>query len=128
LISGLLSFLEKMMDIGKKNFSASGRIALVTGGSRGIGKMIVEVSSRRAARRLYITAPSMESPNTTIAEFGDRVISLPGDISTCGRYYPAIGRPAERESRLDILVNNAGAAWGQPFGNSAGWLGTGQWI
>ncbi len=111
-----------MMDIGKL-FSLEGRVALVTGGSRGIGKMIVEGFLAAGCAKVYITARKVDEINATVAEFGDKVIGLPGDISNMEGIQQLADQIAERESKLDILVNNAGAAWGQPFEefSEAGW-------
>ncbi len=110
------------MDIGKL-FSLEGRVALVTGGSRGIGKMIVEGFLAAGCARVYITARKVDEINATIEEFGDRVIGLPGDISNMEGIQRLADQIAEREDKLDILVNNAGAAWGQDFEefSEAGW-------
>ena len=111
-----------MMDIGKL-FSLEGRVALVTGGSRGIGKMIVEGFLAAGCARVYITARKVDEINATVEEFGDRVIGLPGDISNMEGIQQLADQIAEREDKLDILVNNAGAAWGQEFEefSEAGW-------
>ncbi|MXP14830.1 SDR family oxidoreductase [Altererythrobacter confluentis] len=110
------------MDIGKL-FSLEGRVALVTGGSRGIGKMIVEGFLAAGCARVYITARKVDEINATVEEFGDRVIGLPGDISNMEGIQQLADQIAEREDKLDILVNNAGAAWGQEFEefSEAGW-------
>lgn len=100
-------------------FSLEGRIALVTGGSRGIGKMIVEGFLAAGCARVYISARKVPQVEEAVADFNSRypgkVIGLPMDISTvegCQKLAAEIGA---REERLDILVNNAGAAWGVPF-------------
>lgn len=102
------------MDIGKL-FSLEGRVALVTGGSRGIGKMIVEGFLAAGCAKVYITARKVDEIEATVAEFGDKVIGLPGDLSTLDGIQALADQIAEREGQLDILVNNAGAAWGQDF-------------
>ncbi|TFY96354.1 SDR family oxidoreductase [Ramlibacter humi] len=97
-------------------FSLQGRVALVTGGSRGIGKMIAAGFLRQGAR-VYITARKAEACDATAKELsalGD-CISLPADVSSveaCRALAAEIGR---REPALHILVNNAGAAWGEAF-------------
>ena len=100
-------------------FSLKGRIALVTGGSRGIGKMITEGFLAAGAERVYISARKIPQVEEAIADFDTRypgkVIGIPMDISTvegCQKLAAEIGA---REDRLDILVNNAGAAWGVAF-------------
>ncbi len=111
-----------------KLFSLNGRTALVTGGSRGIGKMIADGYLSAGAARVYISARKADACDATAAELctkygAERCISLPMDVSTvdgCKALAAAIG---ERETQLDILVNNAGAAWGEPFANfpESGW-------
>jgi NAD(P)-dependent dehydrogenase (short-subunit alcohol dehydrogenase family) len=101
----------------KNLFSLEGRIALVTGGSRGIGKMIAQGFLEHGAAKVYITARKAEVCDATakeLSKYGE-CISIPIDISTvegCKKLADAI---AQREPRLDILVNNAGAAWGEDF-------------
>lgn len=105
-------------------FSLEGRVALVTGGSRGIGRMIAEGFLAQGAK-VYITARKAEACDAAAAElsaFGP-CVSLPGDISTAEGLGDVVARFRERESRLDVLVNNAGAAWGAPFDEfpESGW-------
>ncbi|MBI1686683.1 SDR family oxidoreductase [Caulobacter hibisci] len=106
-------------------FSLEGRVALVTGGSRGIGRMIAEGFLRYGAARVYITArkaAACDAAAEELSEFGE-CVSLPGDISTLEGVQGLAARILERESKLDILVNNAGAAWGADFDSfpEAGW-------
>ncbi|MGB5078999.1 MAG: SDR family oxidoreductase [Sphingorhabdus sp.] len=97
-------------------FNLNGRVALVTGGSRGIGKMIVEGYLKAGAARVYISARKVHQIEETVAEFGDSVIGLPCDLSTVDGCNSLAAQIAEREDKLDILVNNAGVAWGADFG------------
>lgn len=105
-----------------KLFRLDGRVALVTGGSRGIGKMIAAGFIAQGAK-VYISARKADACDATAAELGPNCISIPMDVSTvegCKALAIAI---AEREPKLDILVNNAGAAWGVPFTDfpESGW-------
>lgn len=104
-------------------FSLAGRIAVVTGGSRGIGEMIAEGFIAAGCERVYITARKAAVVEETAARLGDRCIALPGDISNLAGIEQLAADLASRESRLDILVNNAGAAWGAEFTDfpEAGW-------
>ncbi len=104
-------------------FSLEGRVALVTGGSRGIGKMIVEGFLAAGCARVYISARKVDEIEATVLEFGDKVIGVPSDLSQMEGMQKLADFIAEREDKLDILVNNAGAAWGQPFEEftEAGW-------
>jgi NAD(P)-dependent dehydrogenase (short-subunit alcohol dehydrogenase family) len=97
-------------------FSLAGRTALVTGGSRGIGRMIAEGFLAQGAR-VYISARKAEACDRTAQElstFGT-CISLPADVSTVEGAHALVQAYARHESSLDILVNNAGPAWGAPY-------------
>lgn len=97
-------------------FSLEGRTAIVTGGSRGIGRMIAEGFLAQGAR-VYISSRKAAVCDATASElsaFGD-CLSLPADVSTLDGVNDLVQRYADRESHLDILVNNAGAAWGAPL-------------
>ncbi|EAQ27922.1 putative beta-ketoacyl reductase [Erythrobacter sp. NAP1] len=104
-------------------FGLEGRIALVTGGSRGIGKMIVEGLLAAGCARVYIVARKKEQVDETAAELGEKVIGLVADLSQMDGIQQLADEIASREDKLDILVNNAGAAWGEPFTefSEAGW-------
>ncbi|PLK24053.1 3-oxoacyl-ACP reductase [Porphyrobacter sp. TH134] len=111
------------MDI-QSLFSLEGRIALVTGGSRGIGKMFVEGLLAAGCAKVYISARKADQMQATIDEFGaDRVIGIPADLSQMDGMMGLVNELTARETRLDILINNAGAAWGQPYleFSEAGW-------
>ncbi|GGC52314.1 SDR family oxidoreductase [Chelatococcus reniformis] len=100
----------------KDLFSLAGRVALVTGGSRGIGKMIAKGFVESGAK-VYITARKAAACDATAAELSQHgtCISLPIDISTVEGARTLAKAIGERESKLDILVNNAGAAWAAEF-------------
>ena len=105
-------------------FSLSGRSALITGGSRGIGRMIA-AGFLKAGARVYISARKAEANNATAAELAalGPCVSLPADVSTEAGIRSLVAAYAAHEPHLDILVNNAGAAWGAPFDEfpEAGW-------
>lgn len=96
-------------------FSLKGRNALVTGGSRGIGRMIVEGFLAAGVERVYITARKGGELHDTAAELGERVVPIQGDISTMQGIEELVREISAREDHLDILVNNAGAAWGADY-------------
>jgi len=98
-------------------FSIDGRVALVTGGSRGIGRMIAAGFLKAGARAVYITARKAEACDRTAAELSSlgTCVSIPCDISTTEGVRALVDAYAQREKTLDILVNNAGAAWGESF-------------
>lgn len=96
-------------------FDVSGKVAVVTGGSRGIGRMIAE-GFVRSGVKVYITARKAEACDATaveLSEVGD-CISIPVDLSNRDDLERFAGEIAGRESALDVLVNNAGASWGAP--------------
>jgi NAD(P)-dependent dehydrogenase (short-subunit alcohol dehydrogenase family) len=98
-------------------FSLAGRTALVTGGSRGIGRMIAAGFLKAGCRAVYISARKAEACDKTAAELSTlgTCVSLPADVSTLEGVQALVDAYAKHESTLDILVNNAGAAWGEPF-------------
>jgi len=105
-------------------FSLKGRTALITGGSRGIGRMIAEGYLAQGAR-VYISARKAAACDQTAKElsaFGS-CVSLPADVSTLAGAQALVEAYAKHESSLDILVNNAGAAWGAPYDEfpESGW-------
>ena len=103
-------------------FSLSGKTALVTGGSRGIGKMIAEGFIAQGAT-VYISSRKAEVCDAVADELGSNCHSLPQDVSSVDGCRALAARFTEVEPKLDILVNNAGAAWGMPFEEfpEAGW-------
>jgi NAD(P)-dependent dehydrogenase (short-subunit alcohol dehydrogenase family) len=103
-------------------FSLDGRVALITGGSRGIGKMIADGFVTQGAK-VYISSRDAEACAAAAAELGPNCNALPQDVSTVGGCQSLAEALADRESGLDILVNNAGVAWGAPFGEfpESGW-------
>ena len=103
-------------------FRLDGRTALVTGGSRGIGKMIAAGFIAQGAT-VYISSRKAEACFEAAKELGDKCIPLPQDVSTVAGCKALAAQLAEHTDKLDILVNNAGAAWGEPFENfpEKGW-------
>ena len=103
-------------------FSLEGRVALVTGGSRGIGKMIAKGFIDQGAK-VYVSSRKPAACDETAAELGPNCISLPQDVSTVEGCQQLAKRLTALEPKLDILVNNAGAAWGAPFDDfpESGW-------
>ena len=95
-------------------FRLDGRVALVTGGSRGIGRMIAAGFIAQGAT-VYISARKADACIAAAEELGEQCVALPQDISTVDGCRALAGQLAQREERLDVLVNNAGAAWGEPF-------------
>ncbi len=98
-------------------FSVEGKVAVVTGGSRGIGYMIA-TGLLSSGAKVYITsrkAPVCDAAAEELSEFGE-CISLPADLSTTEGIASFTSAFAEREDKLHILCNNAGANWVAPLG------------
>lgn len=97
-------------------FSLQGRTALITGGSRGIGRMIAEGFLAQGAR-VYISARKAQACDQTAQDLKKQghCVSLPCDVSTLNGCRELAAAYARNEPTLDILVNNAGAAWGEDF-------------
>jgi len=108
-------------------FSLEGRVAVITGGSRGIGKMIASGFLAYGASKVYITARKAGPLDATAKEltekYGGECIALPIDMSTVEGCNQLAAELMKREPKIDILVNNAGAAWGANFDEfpEAGW-------
>ncbi|NUZ05574.1 SDR family oxidoreductase [Piscinibacter koreensis] len=105
-------------------FSLHGRSALVTGGSRGLGRTIAAGFLARGCR-VYISsrkAAVCEATARELAALGP-CVALPADVGTLEGIHALRDAYAAHEGSLDILVNNAGAAWGEPFDSfpEAGW-------
>jgi len=98
-------------------FSLKGRTALITGGSRGIGKMIAAGFIAHGAR-VYISsrkAAACEQAAKELSKNGGTCIALPMDSSSVEGAKALAAAYQAREPKLDILVNNAGAAWLEKF-------------
>ncbi len=100
----------------KNLFDVSGKVALVTGGSRGIGLMIARGFVENGAR-VYISSRKKEACDQVAAELSrlGTCVSLPADLSTEAECRRLASELAAREPELHILVNNAGANWGAPL-------------
>lgn len=95
-------------------FDLTGRVALVTGGSRGIGFMIAQ-GYVAAGAKVYIASRDGAACEAAATEIGGDVVPVAADLSTVAGVQALAAFFAEREERLDILVNNAGATWGEPI-------------
>jgi len=97
-------------------FSVKGKVALVTGGSRGIGLMIAR-GYVEAGAKVYVSSRKKDVCDRVAAELSamGTCFSAPGDCATQAGCEALAAAVAARESRLDILVNNAGANWGAPL-------------
>jgi 2-deoxy-D-gluconate 3-dehydrogenase len=102
----------------KDLFSVAGKVAVVTGGSRGIGEMIAAGYLANGAK-VYISSRKADVCNATAErlqnEFGGECVSIPADMSNLEGIQAFVDEFKQHEDHLDILVNNAGVAWGAPL-------------
>lgn len=92
-------------------FDVAGRHVLVTGGSSGIGEMIVR-GFHAAGAHVYITSRTDTACRDIANDLGDRAIALPGDVATVAGITDLVASLRDHTARLDVPVNNAGATWG----------------
>ena len=100
----------------KDLFSIAGKVALITGGSRGIGLMIAR-GYVEAGAKVYISSRDQAVCDQVARELSQHgtCISIPANLATEAEANRLAGEIAKRESALHILVNNAGANWGAPL-------------
>ena len=97
-------------------FSVAGKTVLVTGGSRGIGRMIAG-GFVAAGSRVYVSSRHAEACEAVAAELSEVGVcfSVPADLSTESGCRALARELTGREERLHVLVNNAGNTWGAPL-------------
>ncbi len=97
-------------------FSIAGKTALVTGGTRGIGKMIAR-GFVEAGAVVYISSRKADACAAVADELSalGTCIGIPADLSSEAECRRLADEMAARVASLDILVNNAGATWGAPL-------------
>ena len=97
-------------------FDLTGKVAAVTGGTRGIGLMIAR-GLLQAGASVYVSSRKPEAGEAAAGELSahGRVVSVPANLASeeeCARLAAEVGRA---EERVHVLVNNAGATWGAPL-------------
>lgn len=97
-------------------FAVKGKVALITGGSRGIGKMIARAYVENGMR-VYISSRKKEACDATADELGEYgfCASVPADVTSAEGRDALVSEIEQKEESLDVLVNNAGASWGASF-------------
>ncbi|MDB5078558.1 MAG: Gluconate 5-dehydrogenase [Chloroflexi bacterium] len=99
----------------KEMFDLNGKVALVTGGGRGIGQIVAE-ALLEAGAKVAITGRRPEYLQPTEAAFRDKgydCTTVVADVSRAGDVDRTVNEVLERYGQVDILVNNAGQTWGQ---------------
>ena len=98
-------------------FSLAGRVAIVTGASRGLGKEAAE-GLAEAGAKVVLAARREQWLESTAREFVERgfeCLSLPCDIAQEDQTNGLVSATLARFGRIDILINNAGISWGAPY-------------
>ena len=106
---------ETSLDIDRL-FSLREKVALVTGGSRGIGRMITQ-GLLQAGAKVYISARSIDDCQQAAQELGQygECIALPADVTDPKSRQQICLQIEANDGLLNILVNNAGTAWGEAY-------------
>lgn len=100
-------------------FGLSGKVALITGGGSGIGRMMAEGFLSAGVDRVYIASRKLAGLEQAASEMSPdgKVIAVAADLSSKDGIDALVKEISSREDKLDILVNNSGAAWGAPMTN-----------
>ena len=98
-------------------FRLDGKVAVVTGGGRGIGVMMAR-GLLQAGATVYLSSRKKAELDAAVAELSVHgpVQAIPADLGTVDGVQALVGDLADREDAVHALFNNAGAAWGAPFG------------
>ena len=100
----------------KQLFDLTGRVALVTGGSRGLGLQMSEALGEMGAKLALVARKEdeLESAKRHLAALGVDGFTIPCDLQNADAIDPMVRAIVAHYGRIDILVNNAGATWGAP--------------
>jgi NAD(P)-dependent dehydrogenase (short-subunit alcohol dehydrogenase family) len=97
----------------KQLLDLSGKVALVTGGSRGLGLQIAEALAEMGAK-IAISARKKDELDQAVLRLGGEASAFVCDIGKREAIAPLADAVLKKFGRIDILVNNAGATWGAP--------------
>jgi len=115
-------FMDKLFDL-------SGKVAVVTGGSRGLGYSMSEAFLLAGAAKVYVSSRSESACDEAAQALNDlanqhklngRAFSAAADCSSDEGVNKLFELVSAKESKVDILASNAGAHWGAEFGNHPG--------
>ncbi|KAI1329005.1 hypothetical protein F5Y16DRAFT_131239 [Xylariaceae sp. FL0255] len=104
-------------------FSLKGKVAVVTGGSRGLGLNAASAFLQAGCSKVFITSRKAKACESAVAQLnkipnlqpGAKAISVPSDSSTLAGIESLVSQVAKHTDHVDILFANAGATWGAPF-------------
>lgn len=95
-------------------FDVAGKVVLVTGGSKGIGALLVR-GFHAAGATVIISSRKVADCDALAAELGQGAIAIAADVSTQEGCQQLAAAVESQVGRLDVLINNAGATWGAPL-------------
>ncbi|WP_026975378.1 SDR family oxidoreductase [Alicyclobacillus contaminans] len=97
-------------------FRLDGKVALITGGGRGLGKQIAQAYAEAGADLVLCSrrVENCEQVKKELEATGVRALALPLDLTRPESVKAAVAKTLEHFGRVDILVNNGGASWGHP--------------
>ncbi|KAF3061686.1 Rhamnolipids biosynthesis 3-oxoacyl-[acyl-carrier-protein] reductase [Daldinia childiae] len=104
-------------------FSLKGKVAVVTGGSRGLGLNAASAFLQAGCSKVFITSRKAKACDAAVAQLnslpnlqpGARAISVPADSSTLAGVESLVSQVSKHTEYVDILFANAGATWGEAF-------------
>ncbi len=100
----------------KNLFDLTGRNALITGGSRGLGLQIAEALGEYGAKIVLVSRKQTDLDDSVshLKKLGIASSAIAADLSTADAVQNVAKEAMQKLGRIDILVNNAGATWGAP--------------
>ena len=101
----------------RQMFDLTGKVALITGGSRGLGLQIAEGLAEMGAKKLALAARRQDELDAAAARLGvagAEVLTVAADLATAAAPAAIVDAVLARFGRIDILVNNAATSWGAP--------------
>jgi NAD(P)-dependent dehydrogenase (short-subunit alcohol dehydrogenase family) len=106
---------ERHMKVSKL-FDLSGKVALITGGSRGLGLQMAEALGEMGAKVIITArkAGELEEAKAHLKAIGIDALTITNDLQNTDTVHPMIEQILKSHTKIDVLVNNAGAAWGAP--------------
>ncbi|KAL3476641.1 hypothetical protein BJX99DRAFT_258188 [Aspergillus californicus] len=108
-------------------FNLTGKVALVTGGSRGLGLHIATSLLKAGAKTVFVTARKESGVTQAVADLNalpgikGKAVGVAGNVAQTEDIQALVDQVKKVESKLDILIANAGATWGGPFETSPDW-------
>ncbi|GAA6013697.1 hypothetical protein JCM11491_005062 [Sporobolomyces phaffii] len=103
-------------------FSVKGKVVVVTGGGKGIGRMISEGFVKAGAKRVYIASRDAKSLQAAADEMnrlpgvsGNPCVAIPADLAKLDGVEGLVKELEKREQHVNVLVNNSGNNWGSPY-------------